>query len=182
MNIQDLGALGELIGSIAVVVTLIYLAIQVKQNTSTIILSESAHRATIETELNKRFHDLRRDLYTDPELARIYRVGMITPEKLDTVEWDRFYNWVYSQFLSLGEQYRLSDSLVVERGEYQDIYEDMFRYPGIRAFWKSIYAYDLQWSKHVQAIYERTQASSEEELLANPSFQLPSLPSLERSV
>ncbi len=33
MNIQDLGALGELIGGTAVVVTLIYLAVQVRQNT-----------------------------------------------------------------------------------------------------------------------------------------------------
>ncbi len=33
MTIQDLGAIGDLIGGVAVVVTLIYLAIQIKQNT-----------------------------------------------------------------------------------------------------------------------------------------------------
>lgn len=33
MTIQDLGAIGDLVGGIAVVVTLIYLAIQIKQNT-----------------------------------------------------------------------------------------------------------------------------------------------------
>ncbi len=33
MTIQELGAIGELIGGIAVVVTLIYLAVQVRQNT-----------------------------------------------------------------------------------------------------------------------------------------------------
>ena len=33
MTIQDLGALGELLGSIAVLVTLIYLALQTRQNT-----------------------------------------------------------------------------------------------------------------------------------------------------
>ena len=33
MTIQDLGAIGELVGGIAVVVTLIYLATQIKQNT-----------------------------------------------------------------------------------------------------------------------------------------------------
>ena len=33
MSIQDLGAIGEFVGSVAVLITLIYLAIQVRQNT-----------------------------------------------------------------------------------------------------------------------------------------------------
>ena len=65
---------------------------------------------------------------------------------------------------------------MVERGEYEEVYEDLFRYPGVRAFWTSMYAYDPEWAAHVQAICDRTQASSEEELLANPCFQLPPLP------
>jgi hypothetical protein len=36
MTIQDLGALGELLGSVAVLVTLIYLALQTRQNTMAI--------------------------------------------------------------------------------------------------------------------------------------------------
>ena len=39
MNIQDLGALGELIGSVAVVITLIYLASQLRQNTKALKLN-----------------------------------------------------------------------------------------------------------------------------------------------
>ena len=34
MTIQDLGAVGEFIGGVAVLVTLIYLAMQIKQNTN----------------------------------------------------------------------------------------------------------------------------------------------------
>ena len=34
MTIQDLGAVGEFIGGVAVLVTLIYLAVQIKQNTN----------------------------------------------------------------------------------------------------------------------------------------------------
>jgi len=33
MTIHDLGAIGDLIGGIAVIVTLVYLAVQIKQNT-----------------------------------------------------------------------------------------------------------------------------------------------------
>ena len=36
MNIMELGAIGELVGGIAVIATLVYLALQVRQNTSAI--------------------------------------------------------------------------------------------------------------------------------------------------
>lgn len=173
---QLLGNYGEFVSAIAVIATLAYLAIQVRQNTATMRSSESANRAANETELNKRFHEWRRDLYGDAELARIYSEGMITPEKLEPIEWLRFYNLLCSQFLALGEQFQLSDALVVERGEYKEFYADMFRYPGIRAFWESMYAYDPEWADHVQTIFDKTEPASESELLAKPSFLLPSPP------
>ncbi len=39
MNIMELGAIGELVGGVAVLVTLIYLVIQIRQNTSQVRLS-----------------------------------------------------------------------------------------------------------------------------------------------
>jgi hypothetical protein len=44
MTIQDLGALGELLGSVAVLVTLIYLAFQTRQNTMAISAQLDAAR------------------------------------------------------------------------------------------------------------------------------------------
>jgi hypothetical protein len=41
MTIQDWGAIGELVGGVAVVVTLIYLALQIRQNTRAVRLSTS---------------------------------------------------------------------------------------------------------------------------------------------
>ena len=44
LTIQDLGALGELLGSVAVLVTLIYLALQTRQNTMAIAAQLDAAR------------------------------------------------------------------------------------------------------------------------------------------
>ncbi len=44
LTIQDLGALGELLGSIAVLATLIYLALQTRQNTAAITAEVEAAR------------------------------------------------------------------------------------------------------------------------------------------
>ena len=52
MTIQDLGALGELIGSVAVLATLIYLALQTRQNTAAIGAQLDASRiSTTQTNL-----------------------------------------------------------------------------------------------------------------------------------
>ena len=44
LTIQDLGALGELLGSIAVLATLVYLALQTRQNTMAIAAQLDAQR------------------------------------------------------------------------------------------------------------------------------------------
>ena len=55
MTIQDIGSIGELIAAIATVGTLIYLAVQIRQNTKSIRAS-THHRSTAsDTALNIAF-------------------------------------------------------------------------------------------------------------------------------
>ncbi len=53
MTIIELGAVGEFIGAIAVVVTLIYLAIQMRQNTNALKLNTAR---SVTEELQDSFH------------------------------------------------------------------------------------------------------------------------------
>ncbi len=68
LTIQDLGALGEFFGSIAVLATLVYLATQIRQNTRAI-------RATSHQAATDSFNAINTLIAHDPSLARIYRVG-----------------------------------------------------------------------------------------------------------
>lgn len=52
MTIQDLGALGELIGSVAVLATLIYLTMQTRQNTRAIAAQVDAARINASLSIN----------------------------------------------------------------------------------------------------------------------------------
>ena len=49
MNIMELGAIGELVGGVAVIATLIYLAIQIRQNTRSLRLT--THQAIVDSVL-----------------------------------------------------------------------------------------------------------------------------------
>ncbi len=83
MTLQDLGNLGEFVGAIAVVVTLAYLALQIRQNTRA--LGHAEQRAILEDGNNWRAN-----LIQDPEIAELYRKGLLDPNALDPIEKLRF--------------------------------------------------------------------------------------------
>ncbi len=83
MTLQDIGAIGEAIGGIAVIFTLLYLSMQIRQNTKA-IRSNSFHGVT------DSFNAINSLIAHDESLARIIRVGMKNLEDLNEDERVRF--------------------------------------------------------------------------------------------
>jgi hypothetical protein len=86
MSIQDWGAIGEIIGALAVVASLIYLAVQIRQNTRQISLSlESSKLAAFEqsVESGNRAREL---LITNTELAELLLKGFADYRRLPPVD------------------------------------------------------------------------------------------------
>ncbi|MCB1687198.1 MAG: hypothetical protein KDI33_01855 [Halioglobus sp.] len=89
MTLQDIGSIGELVGAIATVATLAYLAIQIRQNNShmreaTVVAKLQAIDRTVET--FSRY----RGLMAIPENAELYVRGVDSYRSLDKVEKVRF--------------------------------------------------------------------------------------------
>jgi hypothetical protein len=76
MNWEALGALGEIAGAMAVIVTLIYLSVQIRQNTkaSRIAAVQAA------SENSSRFSEL---IAADPVLGEVFWRGLVDPGGLD---------------------------------------------------------------------------------------------------
>jgi hypothetical protein len=79
MTLQDLGNLGELISAIAVVISLAYLAVQIRQNTKTV--RTSTYQAVLDS--SRSDTEL---ILAHPHLERIYRVGRRDPNELTDEE------------------------------------------------------------------------------------------------
>ena len=90
MNIIELGALGELVGSVGVVVTLFYLAIQLRQNTEQQKRVEIESRASAVNASAAALRENRKAVYQDAELAEIFWIGMSQPEELSEIRFLRF--------------------------------------------------------------------------------------------
>ncbi|MCG8448701.1 MAG: hypothetical protein MI725_03850 [Pirellulales bacterium] len=73
MTIETLGAWGEFIGGIAVVLTLIYLAFQTRQNSKQIEQSLKLHSLAMATSHASNFQNLWRTIAEDEELADIWK-------------------------------------------------------------------------------------------------------------
>ena len=69
MDLTQLANLGEFIGGVAVLVTLIYLAVQVRQNTL-------SNRVSTLLEMSEASASLNDMLASDGELSRIFETGM----------------------------------------------------------------------------------------------------------
>ena len=68
MNWDALGAIGEIVGAVAVVVTLAYLAVQIRQNTKAV-------KATSHHAITDSFNSISVLIAQDPKVGRLWRLG-----------------------------------------------------------------------------------------------------------
>ena len=96
MNWEALGAIAEFIGGIAVLITLIYLAIQIKQN-------NQMARETILRNQTDRNMDNSKFIAGTPGMMDIYIRTMDDPESVTKEERWRFGSYMYGMFLDFQE-------------------------------------------------------------------------------
>ena len=87
MSIQDFGAIGELLAAIATLITLIYLALQIRQNSRNLQESTSAS-------MNQGWASINTRLSSDPDFALIFIRGRENLDNLDAVEVEQFRAFV----------------------------------------------------------------------------------------
>jgi hypothetical protein len=138
MSLEDLGNIGELVAAVAVVVSLIYLAVQIRQNTSNIDFNTKALRGSTYTsqfQLNNDFQDL---LFQNERIGNIWIKGMHRPNDLDEVE-SRYFRNLASRFLRMYESLFLMRELqLIDDELFQSsnaVNSIIFARPGIQVFW-----------------------------------------------
>ena len=133
MTIQDLGSIGELVAAIATIATLIYLALQIRQNTDSV-------RMSAEMNVSHQMGDWIAQGISDPEIARLWDKAADDPSSLDDDEMRRFIWYVSHLFLIYEGQYTL-----YRRGHIpQDTWESklnvligLLKNPAVKSWWEA---------------------------------------------
>ena len=98
MTWEAVGAIGGIVGAIAVVATLIYLASQTKLNRKATELNTQALRSSARTEASRYWSEETIRLALSPDMSAIVDQGMIDASVLDDSQRQRLVAW-YTQHL-----------------------------------------------------------------------------------
>ncbi len=140
MNWEALGAIGEIVGAAGVIVTLGYLAIQIRQNTQSV-------RASAFQEAIRDSAQISDELGHDPELTRIWFAGQRDFEALTGEERQRFA--VYSTSV-----FRRYENIIYQ-ARHGSL--DPESWEGIRAHlrWALSHPGTVAWWKRAQNLFNR---------------------------
>ncbi len=166
MTLQDLGALGELVGGVAVVITLVYLALQVRQNTA--MITAQAVQASIDA--TQRVLLFRAD---NPDMRRVLRKAR-TGGDLTADETEALASYLQAVFMNF--QGRLQhnvrgvfDASVNE--SYELILVDYLRQSYVRRWWEFSQAlYGTSFRRHCNDVLRAIDEGTAPEALDWPGF------------
>jgi len=131
MNWQALGAIGQVVGAVAVVVSLAYLAVQVRQSTAA-MSAQAAHDALAAVrEFNQSF-------MTNPAMARIFSLGADDPSSLNETELQQFPHLVFNFFKTaeaLHAQFVRGTLDADTWRAWEQVFMTFGKTPGFSAFW-----------------------------------------------
>ncbi len=151
MNWEAIGAIGEIIGALAVITTLIYLAVQVKQTKKGLEANTTAILGASEVSGNENAIQHLATLYSDEQLVEIVMRGVRDLQDLQPQDFVRFNGFCHS-----GIQLHQVTYLQWKKGLLDDEYwafclrytgEQLLRHPGVQAWWemnREIYTRDYR--------------------------------------
>jgi hypothetical protein len=148
VSLSDLGNIGEFLGGLAVIISIIYLAVQVRQNTRAIHSS----RYQDATDSVAAFYSL---IAQDADVAALFNSGLRDAGSLDETDSRRFaalLNSVFSHFENLhfqNEQGTIDAQLWQRWSRILDWY---LEHPGVKTWWSLA---DLQFADSFRSVVSR---------------------------
>ncbi len=133
MNIMELGAIGELVGGVAVIATLIYLALQVRQSNTQAKMSVVQASRALATENIRAVSE-------DPAVTELYLRGLAERDALSATDRIRFDMFMIRLFRSWESQfYENRDGFMSDDmwESYGRTFERLMRQPGSASSWNS---------------------------------------------
>ena len=145
--------IGEIIGALAVFLTLIYLALQIRQNTKAV--QASAVDASI-----SKVTSVRQSMYESAEVAEIYIAGLANPDDLDELSRTRFRLVMHNVLMSISNIYSQTNFAGLSSSMWESqlvLLRRVVTSPGGQWFWKEYQLeFDETFREQIEAILQDT--------------------------
>lgn len=140
MTLQDLGNLGDFLGGIGVIITLLYLAAQIRQNTRQLKQNASLERLAALHATQEQGAALRSEL-AQPEVASLYLRGLSGDPDLTREESFRFRQYLHNIFFAMQATYLRYTAFEVDPGDWStqhSVIREIAKSPGVQREWSRI--------------------------------------------
>ena len=137
MTLQDLGAIGELVGGLAVVLSLVYIAFQVRQNSRQIDQNSRQLEASMYFASGEAFSRWWSLVIQDERLADLWNRGL-AGETLSSTDRLRFHGMASVLFNAWENNFHQEQIGVHHRGTLEigsPVLSRLLGSPGVRAWW-----------------------------------------------
>jgi hypothetical protein len=132
MNWDAIGAVGEIVGAVAVIATLVYLAIQIRD-------SARASRSAAVTDATTAMQAFYQELGSNPQSSQLFLNGLTKPDSLSREDEFQYLMLMHSCFLGFQRSFFLAQegTLDVElRDSIGTAVNAANHLPGMRLYWK----------------------------------------------
>lgn len=132
MGLDNLANLAEILAAILVIISLVYVGVQIKQNTSA-LRSNTAHNTS------EGFTDLYLILAKSKEMSDIFARGSHDFDSLDSIEKVQFYAYFHKFFRNYENAYYQFSRSALEYESFDGLtkqLEMVSSMPGVRVYWK----------------------------------------------
>lgn len=137
VNWEAIGAIGEMVGAAAVILTLGYIAVQIRQNRRQIEENTESVRAASRDETLRAFSHYREHIIRDPDTADLYLRGLRNLDDLDARDRLRFTPLISELFFTFQSVYLRAMELR-DPEPWQWLTQSLrqfLRQPAIREWW-----------------------------------------------
>ena len=160
--LSQLADFGELIGGIAVVASLIYLGVQIRQNTKTVRASTLHQNTQLWSSLFLHM--------SDPALARAYGVGVTADPDVKPSQYTQFFFLCRSMFVAFENQYYQRQQGLLDAATYESyersISTQLLAFRGFRIWWelnRAVFTPDF--ADHVDEMIARVPEATPDSLM-----------------
>ena len=127
MSIQDLGSIGEFVSSIAVVASLIYLALQIRLDSKQTALQTKAIHATAFQNLIDHHSSIQTNIINNPELRNAVMMAREKPDEIDAESLLLYRMFVTQQLRSFHNAYHLLESGLIDQDQWKTLESNIKR-------------------------------------------------------
>jgi len=146
MDITELGAIGELVGGVAVVASLVYVGFQVRQSTS--VAKGTSHQGFVDS-----FTQWSLSVARDPGLVRVFREGSENRGGLTQDERGQFDWLLFSAFRILENVHHQSRLGFATLREMEPGYAAVLESPGVQEWWReNALPFSAEFTKYVEGL------------------------------